>query len=357
MNNWKRSQEGVLQWQAMSNLTLEHVAELAGVSRSTVSRVVNKQAGVREDVRRRVWQVIEETGYRPNIAARALASNRSGIISLVVPHALSRLFADPYFPRLTQGITVACNENDLSLTLFLFHNEQEEARLTRRIANASLFDGVIIASSQFEDPLIPHLIANQVPLVMVGRQDHYPELSFVDVDNLNGAYAATAHLLRLGYLRIAHISGPQTMVAGQDRLEGYRKALADRGRAFDAKLIAEGDFTEAGGYVAMQRLLATRPDAVFAASDQMALGAWRALREAGRQVPHDVALVGYDDLLPTASARPRLTTIRQPVARIGREAVNVLLDVIENGPVPPRRVIFDTELVIRESCGATLTAR
>jgi LacI family transcriptional regulator len=341
----------------MSKFTLEQVAELAGVSRSTVSRVVNEQPGVRADVRRRVRQVIEETGYRPNIAARALASNHSGIIGLVVPHGASRLFADPYFPRLVHGITLACNEHDVSLSLFLFHDDDDESRLTKRIANASLFDGMIMASSHVEDPLIPHLIANEVPLVLIGRPDNYPELSFVDVDNVNGAYAATAHLLRLGYLRVAHISGPLTMVAGQDRLEGYRKALGERGRAFDNSLVVEGDFSEAGGYVAMQRLLAARPDAVFVGSDQMALGAWRALREAGLQVPHDVALVGYDDLLPSSSMRPRLTTIRQPVARIGREAVNVLLDVIENGPVPARRVIFDTELVIRESCGATFASR
>lgn len=338
----------------MSNLTLEQVAELAGVSRSTVSRVVNEQPGVRADVRRRVWQVIEETGYQPNIAARALASNRSGIISLVVPHGTTRLFTDPYFPILTQGITLACNNNDISLALFLFHEEEEESRLTKRVANPSLFDGVIMASSQFDDPLIPHLIANQVPLVMIGRQDQYPELSYVDVDNLKGAYAATAHLLRLGYMRIGHITGPMTMVAGKDRFNGYRRALSDRGRTFDEGLVSTGDFTEAGGYVAMQRLLHSRPDAVFAASDQMALGAWRALREIGLKVPHDIALVGYDDLLPMSSARPRLTTIRQPVAQIGREAVDVLLDVIKNGPAPVRRVIFETELVIRESCGATL---
>ncbi|MFN2137992.1 MAG: LacI family DNA-binding transcriptional regulator [Candidatus Promineifilaceae bacterium] len=341
----------------MSKFTLEQVAELAGVSRSTVSRVVNEQPGVRADVRRRVRQVIEETGYRPNIAARALASNRSGIIGLLVPHGASRLFTDPYFPRLIHGITLACNEHDISLTLFLFHDEDEESRLAKRVANASLFDGMIMASSQVNDPLVSHFIANEVSLVMVGRPDIHPELSFVDVDNFNGAYAATAHLLRLGYLRVAHISGPQNMVAGQDRLAGYRKALAERGRAFDANLVVEGDFSEAGGYVAMQRLLPTRPDAVFAGSDQMALGAWRALREAGLQVPHDIALVGYDDLMPSSSIRQRLTTIRQPVARIGREAVNVLLDVIDNGPAPARRVIFDTELVIRESCGATLAAR
>jgi len=341
----------------MSSLTLEEVAELAGVSRSTVSRVVNNKSGVREDVRRRVWQVIDETGYRPNLAARALASNRSGIISLVVPHALTRLFADPYFPLLTQGISLACNGSDLSLTLFLFHNEEEEIKLTRRIANASLFDGVIMASSHYDDPLIPHLVENEVPLVVIGRQDRYPQLSYIDVDNENGAYAATSHLLRLGYLRVAHISGPLNMVAGEDRLAGYRNALNDRGRSYTEELVAEGDFSEAGGYMAMKRLLTASPDAVFIGSDQMALGAWRAIREAGLQVPHDIALVGFDDLLPAASGRPLLTTIRQPVARMGREAVNVLLDIIENGLEPPRRVVFDLELVIRESCGANLGAR
>jgi LacI family transcriptional regulator len=341
----------------MTKLTLETIAQLAGVSRSTVSRVVNNQSGVREEVRGRVWQVIEDTGYRPNIAARALASNRSGIISLVIPHAFYTLFSDPYFPRLTQGITIACNSNDLSLTLFLFHDEKEEARLTARIASTSLFDGVIMASSQYGDPLIPHLIENDVPLVVVGRQDRYPQVSYIDADNLNGAYAATSHLLRLGYQRIGHISGPLNMVAGEDRLAGYCKALTERGRTRDMELVSEGDFSEAGGYMAMKRLLPARPDAVFAASDQLALGAWRAIREAGLEVPGDIALVGFDDLLPSRGDRPQLTTIRQPIVRMGQEAVNVLLDVIKNGPAPQRRVVFDTELVIRESCGANLAKR
>lgn len=336
----------------MSSITLEKVADLAGVSRSTVSRVVNNQAGVRDDVRRHVQQVIEDTGYRPNLAARALASNRSGIISLVVPHTFSTLFMDPFFPRLIKGITLACNQNDLSLSLFLFHSEDEEEKLTKRIANISIVDGVIIASSQFEDPLIPHLIANDVPLVVIGRQDKYPEINFVDVDNFNGAYVATTHLLRCNHLSIAHIAGPQNMVSGVDRLAGYKRALVDRGHTFRDELVIEGDYTEAGGYAAMRQLLATGPEAVFAASDQMALGAIRAIREAGLQVPQDIGMVGFDDLLPAGSMHPRLTTIRQPVARIGREAVNILNDVIKNGPTPPNRIILDAQLVIRDSCGA-----
>lgn len=336
----------------MTTLTLEKVAELAGVSRSTVSRVVNGQTGVKADVRERVMSIISQTGYQPNMAARALASNRSGIIGVVIPHALSTLFADPYFPRLLQGITQASNAHDLTLTLFLFHTEQEEEKIHARLLTAGFLDGVLIASSHFSDPLFPHLIDYEMPFVVVGRQDRYPQASFVDVDNFNGGYAATSHLLRLGYRRVAHITGPQNMVAGVDRLAGYRQALSDRGRAFDPDLVAEGDFTEAGGYVAMQRLLSARPDALFAASDQLALGAWRAIREVGLRVPGDVAIVGFDDLLPSGTTRPRLTTIRQPVQRSGVEAVNLLLDIIENGLMPPRRVILDTQLVIRESCGA-----
>lgn len=336
----------------MSKMTLESVAKKAGVSRSTVSRVINLQSGVSEQKRERVWQVITETGYQPHLAARALASNRSGIVGLVIPHAVSTLFADPYFPRLTQGITQACNTNDLNLILFLFHSEDEEAKLSGRVVNSGFLEGVIIASSHFDDPLIPHLIERRMPLVVVGRQDRYPEVSFVDVDNLNGGYAATSHLLRLGYRRVAHISGPMNMGAAVDRLTGYRKALVDKGRPFEPELVVEGDWTEAGGYVAMQRLLLTRPDAVFAASDLLALGAWRAIREAGLNVPRDIALTGFDDLAPPTTGLPRLTTIRQPVVRSGQEAVNILIDLIENGLTPPRRVILDTQLVIRESCGA-----
>lgn len=336
----------------MHKHTLESVAELSGVSRSTVSRVINDQPGVKDEVRRRVLEIIEQTGYQPNQAARTLASSRSGFIGLVIPHVVSSLFGDPYFPRLIQGITQACNRNDINLTLFLFHSEDEEVTLNRRLLNTGFLDGLIIASSHFQDPLLPHLLEAGVPFAVIGRQDRYPEASFVDVDNFNGAFAAASHLIRLGRQRIATITGPHDMVAGVDRLLGFRQALSQKGRPADGDLIAEGDFTEEGGYTAMKQLLQARPDAVFAASDMMALGAIRAINEAGLSVPRDVAIVGFDDIMPPDAARPPLTTIRQPVRRSGVAAVNVLLDLIENGLTPPRRVILDTQLVIRESCGA-----
>jgi LacI family transcriptional regulator len=335
----------------MHKHTLESVAELSGVSRSTVSRVINDQPGVKPEVRRRVWEIIEQTGFQPNQAARTLASSRSGIIGLVIPHVVSSLFGDPYFPRLIQGITQACNRHDLNLTLFVFHTEEEEGSLHRRILNTGFLDGLIIASSHFQDPLIPHLLSTGLPFVVIGRQDRFPEASFVDVDNLNGAYAATSHLLRQGRQRVATITGPQDMVAGVDRLQGYRQALSQKSHGFDPALVAEGDFTEESGYAAMIQLLPARPDAVFVASDMMALGALRAIEAAGLNVPGDIAVAGFDDILPPDAARPPLTTIRQPIRRSGVAAVNVLLDVIENGLTPPRRVILDVQLVIRESCG------
>lgn len=336
----------------MNKHTLETVAELSGVSRSTVSRVINEQPGVKEEVRRRVLEVIEQTGYQPNQAARSLASNRSGFIGLVIPHVVSRVFGDPYFPRLIQGISQACNRSGLNMALFIFHSEEDEDALSPRLINTGFLDGLIIASSQFGDPLIPHLIENAVPFVVIGRQDRFPQASFVDVDNVNGAFAATSHMLRLGRQRVATITGPQNMVAGVDRLLGYKNALAQRGGSFDPALVVEGDYSEESGYVAMKRLLAARPDGLFAASDMMALGAIRAIEEAGLSIPGDISIVGFDDIMPPDAIRPALTTIRQPVLRSGVAAVDVLLDVIENGLTPPRHVLLDTQLVIRESCGA-----
>lgn len=196
------------------------------------------------------------------------------------------------------------------------------------------------------------LIDNQKPFVLVGRHPSKPEVNYVDSDNENGAWAAVAHLLRLGRQRVATITGPSNMVAGADRRAGFVRALRERGLALDPDLLAEGDFTEAGGYLAMQRLLPHKPDALFAASDMMAQGALRALREAGRRVPEDVAVVGFDDIPTAARLEPPLTTVRQPIQRLGTTAVELLIELIDQPGSAPRRVLLATEFVIRKSCGA-----
>ena len=338
----------------MEKLTLEEIGKLAGVSRSTVSRVINRHPSVKPEVRERVLQVVAETGYYPDPAARSLASQRSGVIGLVVPLAVQSLFDDPYFARLIQGISQACNAHDYTLSLILFHSKEEEAKLYPRISRNQLFDGIIVTATQTEDPLIPQLLANQVPFVLDGRHED-PRVSFVDTDNLAGAYTAVSHLIRSGRRRIATVGGPPDNLAARDRKQGYLNALRNRGHLTDKALIVSGDYTEVSGYQAMQRLLPHKPDAVFVASDTMALGALRALRRAGIKVPDDIALVSFDDLPHAATADPPLTTVRQSIQRRGAMEVGTLIDILHNGLEPPRRLIVPSELVIRASCGAEQT--
>jgi DNA-binding LacI/PurR family transcriptional regulator len=181
------------------------------------------------------------------------------------------------------------------------------------------------------------------------------EASYIDVDNSVGAHNAVRHLVHLGRRRIGTIAGPFITTPGLDRFDGYKKALEESNLEYDDRLVVEGDFTESSGYYCAKRLLAHQPDALFIASDMMAIGAQRAIRETGLSIPGDVAIVSFDDLPPATQANPTLTTVRQPIYRMGIKLVETLLDIIENGPHPPRRVIFGTELVIRESCGAGQT--
>jgi LacI family transcriptional regulator len=334
-------------------LTIRQIAKLAGVSRSTVSRVINEHPNVSRETREQVLQVVSETGFLPDPIARSLSSRRAGIIGLVIPLAIQSLFEDPFFPRLMQGISQGCNSLGYTLSLFLFHSEEEERKLHHRISRNRLLDGVIVTATRTGDPFIPQLIANRIPFVVHGRHED-PQVSFVEVDNEMGAYTAVTHLVRLGRRRIALITGPSTSPAAEDRKRGYLKALHERMVRVDESLIVQGDFTETSGYEGMRRLLPHEPDAVFVASDTMALGALRALRGAGKHVPDEVALVGFDDTPQAATANPSLTTIRQPIQQTGVLAVEMLIDMLENGGDPPRRIVLPTELVIRASCGSRL---
>jgi LacI family transcriptional regulator len=333
--------------------TLEEIAKQAGVSRSTVSRVMNDHPSVDDETRARVQSVAEKLNYHPNVAARSLAAGRTNIIGLVIPMGVSALFTDPYFPLLIQGISSACNANEHSVMLWLAEPEYER-RMIRQVLQGGLIDGVILASALMDDPMLEALLKRGLPFIMVGRLPTDNQISYVDVDNVNSAREMVSYLLRLGYRKVATIAGPTNMIAGSDRLQGYRLALRSRGVALDPSLIVEGDFTEEGGYIAMQRLIPRKPDAVFVASDAMAVGAMRALREAGLRVPDDVALAGFDDIPFSARSEPSLTTVRQPIQRMGALAAETLIDMISHPHPQPRRIILPTELVIRESSGPAI---
>jgi LacI family transcriptional regulator len=331
--------------------TLEEIARHAGVSRSTVSRVMNDHPNVDQGTRARVLSVAESLNYHPNMAARSLAAGRTQILGLAIPAGVSILFTDPYFPILIQGITSACNAQDHSLMLWLGEPEYER-RTIRRMLRGGQLDGVILASALMDDAILEALVKVRLPFVLIGRHVVDDLVSYVDVDNRNSAYQMVTFLLRSGYERVATITGPRNMIAGADRLEGYVAALRERRVSHDPTLIVEGDFTEEGGYRAMRQLLPAAPDAVFAASDAMAIGALRAVREEGKRVPEDIAIAGFDDIPLASRTEPPLTTVRQPIQRMGAVAVDTLIDLITHPGTEPRRILLPTELVIRASTGS-----
>lgn len=336
----------------MVHLRLEDIAKKAGVSRSTVSRVINNHPNVSEKVRQRVLKVIDETGFSPNVAARTLVSQRSNTIGLILPHSVSTFFTDPYYPHLIKGISLACNHYDFTLALFVAGTREYQEKILPRLSSRGFLDGIIIQSGHHADQSIIHeLSGTNIPLLVAGRPLHPEQVCYIDIDNVSASEKAVRHLIHGKRKHIATITGPLTSTVGQDRLEGYKKALEDSSLKFNSSLIMESDFTEAGGYKAMNQLLPLHPDAVFAASDMMAIGAIRAIRDAGLDVPKDVAVIGFDDLPIPAVNELQLTTIHQPVVQFGFRAVETLIELIESDSPQVKRVLMDTELVIRKTCG------
>jgi LacI family transcriptional regulator len=331
-------------------LTLEDIARLADCSRSTVSRVINGDVNVSVPTRQKVKKVIADLNFQPNLAARGLASGQTHILGLIIPLGVASIFSDPFYPLLIQSISTTCSQRDYSIMLWLAAPEFERRTIHQVLYNG-LIDGVIVSSMSLNDPIIQSLAASNLPFVAVGRNPNDERTCFVDVDNYNGARAAINHLFTLGRRRIATIAGPSDVIVGVDRLRGYRDALKEHGLPFDPELVVEGDFSDAGGYTAMLKLMLKKPDAVFVTSDVMAVAAIRALQEAGFRVPEDVAIIGFDDITLASRTIPPLTTVRQPINLVGAGVVNLLVDMIEHPSSNQRSVILPTELVIRSSCG------
>ncbi|MFJ5229241.1 LacI family DNA-binding transcriptional regulator [Kitasatospora sp. NPDC088391] len=333
--------------------TLESVAERAGVSRATASRVVNGGAGVRAALREKVQQAVDELGYVPNLAARTLVTRRNRAIGVVVAEPEARFFSDPFFAQHLRGISRELAAADNQMVLLLAEDEQDHERIGRYLAGGHV-DGVLLFSLHRSDPTPATAHRLGLPFVIGGRPgwpgaESDRDLVYVDNDNRGGARLAVQHLRAIGRRRIATITGPLDQTSSIDRLDGYRDLLPDG----DGDLIAVGDFTADGGGRAMTELLSRRPDldAVFAASDAMASGAIRVLRAAGRRVPEDVAVVGFDDVESIAAwTEPPLTTVRQQIEEMGRLMTRLLLRRLNDPSASaPSSVIIPTELVVRAS--------
>ncbi|WP_231156362.1 LacI family DNA-binding transcriptional regulator [Streptomyces sp. CNZ748] len=337
--------------------TLEAVAARAGVSRATVSRVVNGFDGVREPLAERVRRAVDELGYVPNQAARSLVTRRHDAVAVIVAEPETRVFADPFFARQLRGISKELTAHDSQLVLLLTEDRDDHARVGRYLAGGHV-DGALVFSLHIDDPL-PGLIQRAGLPAVFGGRPHWngggDAVRYVDTDNRGGARDAVRHLLGLGRRRVAHITGALDQTSAVDRLDGFRDVMADP----DPRLVVEGDFTAASGERAMRELLRHRPDldAVFAGNDLMAAGALRALREHGRRVPDDVAVVGFDDMLPIAEqSEPPLTTVRQDIEEMGRLMARLLLRDLDRTIAPdeaegagPSGVVLPTTLVRRAS--------
>ncbi|MCX5140409.1 MULTISPECIES: LacI family DNA-binding transcriptional regulator [unclassified Streptomyces] len=330
--------------------TLEEVAARAGVGRGTASRVINGSPRVSAHTREAVEAAVAELGYVPNRAARALAGNRTDAIALVVPESESRFFTEPYFSDIVRGVGAALADTEMQLLLTLVGSDRERRRLAQYLT-AHRVDGVLLVSVHADDPLPDLLEQLGMPAVMNGRRSATEPLPSVDSDNFEGARGAVEHLVSRGRRSIATITGRLDVYAAQRRLDGYRKALADAGHEPDERLIAPADFSEDGGVRAMRELLDRRPDvdAVFAASDLMAAGARQVLREAGRRIPDDVALIGFDDSAVARHMDPALTSVRQPIEEMGRTMTRVLLAEIAGENKERPQIVLPTELVVRDS--------
>jgi LacI family transcriptional regulator len=325
--------------------TLDDVAKLTGYSRATVSRVVNG-GPVAAATRERVLAVLKTSDYRPNVAARSLASGRTGVVGIVMHVAAELSFSDAYFAGLLAGISEQLSDQSLGMMLWLGNRTKEET--LDQIVGMGMLDGVIVTADTKDDPLVDELRASGMPTVLIGHRRADSDASYVDIDNEGSAEIATNHLLAVGRRNIGHITGRRDSVSGDDRMLGFERAMRKAGLNTDG-LIVVGDYTPQGGYVGAKELIATGVDAILCGSDYTAVGALRAIKEAGLSVPGDIALVGFDDLDFAATMDPPLTTIRQDIGEIGHEAARSLINLIGSPDSGPRRSLLPTEIVIRRS--------
>lgn len=340
-------------------ITSKDVAELAGVSRTTVSFVLNEVQDVHisQETRRRVLEAARQLNYYPNAAARSLASQQAGAVGLILCQSSEHIIADPFLPGFILGLGEVIRENGFHLLVQTVEDvTQPDAYI--HLVRTKRIDGAIISGPRSDDRQLRQLLEDGFPVVLHGRQNG-AEAYCVDVDNVKGALLAVRHLIGLGYQRIALITNaPVQYTASADRCQGYWTALEEASLPHDESLVRHASFTAESGYQAMNQLLAagTAPEAIFVASDLVAMGAMLALRRRGMSVPHDIALVGFDDVPLAGYVDPPLTTVRLPTYELGWQTGDLLVGLIRGNPPAEKAILLETELVIRESCGAGLSS-
>lgn len=329
-------------------VTIQDVAQAAGVSVTTVSRVLNDKDDVSRDTYERVQKVIVELGYTSNLAARSMRSHRTHVIGLIMPDA-----GEPFPIEVMRGVNSAIAALDYDLLIYTcgdihMHYTADRERKFVSLLNNSLTDGVIVIT-----PAAKNFNTN-APVVAVDPHYEGNDYPAVISTNHKGAMEAMAYLIGLGHRRIAHITGRSDLKSAERRLCGYKDSLKQAGIPLDPDLIVQGDFTASSGYQLTRQLLSlpNPPTAIFCANDETAFGAYQAAQEAGVSIPDDLSIVGFDNIPGAASVSPGLTTVDQSIHEMGKLATHLLIKLIEGEPLETKIFKTSTHLVIRESCRA-----
>ena len=331
--------------------TIYDVGRIAGVSRSTVSRVLNGKGEVDPQTAIEVWKAVRQLNFQPNTSARALVRQKTDTIGVMLADV-----SNPFYEMIIKGIETVTNAENQSV---VFYNSYDDLAGHRKIIASAIegsrVDGIIVVGSHLGDKSTLLEMANRGVICLIERNFTDPTIPCVSVDNKKGARLAVEHLIALGHKRIGLITGNLHFQTAIERLEGYKETLSQHGLPIEEELIAWGDFQHKSGYDGMKQLLKlpNRPTAVFASNDMTAIGALQAAGEAGLSVPRDMAVVGYDDITFASMIHPQLTTIRQPLFEMGTLAAEGLIDRIKKGDeAAPFKKLLPLELVVRQSCGS-----
>lgn len=328
-------------------VTIKDVAQAAGVSYATVSRVINNYKHVTPDKRERVINAMIRLGYVVNQQARSLAGGRSGVIGLLVPDV-----GNGYVGEVIRGIDAELAANQYDLMLYTTHRHPTKESIYVATLTRGMTDGLLLLLPLNPSAYLDALHQKQFPYVVIDHQGFDDFSPTIIARNFEGAYNAVRYLIELGHRRIGFVAGTPELASAIERLNGYKQALQDGGLDFDPTLVENGDFQQPTAYAAASRLFALPdpPTAIFAASDISAFGVYDAAYMAGLRIPQDVSIIGFDDIPQAENTHPRLTTVRQPLYEMGRQATRMLLEEIEHPSGEVRRIKLDTELIIRDSC-------
>lgn len=349
-------------------LTIKDIAKAANVSKAAVSYVINGKPGVSEETRQKILEIIRQANFRPNATARGLAGQRTEMLGLIIPD-----ITDMFYANIVRGVENKANEFGYTLNLCTTHAEPSRERDVLDIFLSGRVDGVILMTYSLGRDYLEKLKKSAVPFVLIDSPVCDESVCSIAVDNEDAGYRATQYLLELGHKRIAFIHGSRDSTDSEQRFNGYCRALREYGLTYREELVKSGAYQRAGGYLAAKELLSgddgakgsgevggmttgigprSRPTAVFAANDQMALGVLAAAQELGLQVPQDLSIIGVDDIEAVSLVSPPLTTVRQPMYEVGATATEILLRLIKGEEIDRKRILMQTTLVFRESCAA-----